>query len=208
MLDYLKRLVVSGAAYQFGDILAKALALLTLPLYTRHVSPEGYGAAETLLTAVILVSILLRGGVGEAFIRFYFDDTDEQRRARIARTATATVAWTTTVASLVALLFSGALSRALLGFHDPLLLDCAILGLWAFTNLEMAYAQLRVDERRRTYLYASAANVILSVSFTVVLVVFLGQGARGLLLGNFGASAVIVLALWWVLRHRFSLRAR
>ena len=41
MLGYLKRLVVSGAAYQFGDILAKGLALLTLPLYTRHVSPRG-----------------------------------------------------------------------------------------------------------------------------------------------------------------------
>ncbi len=208
MLGYLKRLVVSGAAYQFGDILAKGLALLTLPLYTRHVSAEGYGAAETLLTTVILVSILLRGGVGEAFIRFYFDDDDEERRARIARTATATVAWTTTVASLIAVAFAGPLSQALLGFHDPLLIDCAILGLWAFTNLEMAYAQLRVDERRRTYLYASAANVLLSVGLTVTLVVFAGQGARGLLLGNFGASAVIVLALWWVLRRRFSLRGR
>ena len=29
MLGYLKRLVVTGAAYQFGDVLAKALALLT-----------------------------------------------------------------------------------------------------------------------------------------------------------------------------------
>ena len=198
MLDYLEAPGGVGRGVPVrGHILAQGPAPLTLPLYTRHVSPEGYGAAAAAAaTAVILVSILLRGGVGEAFIRFYFDDTDEERKARIARTATATVAWTTTVASLVALLFSGALSRALLGFHDPLLLDCAILGLWAFTNLEMAYAQLRVDERRRTYLYASAANVILSVSFTVVLVVFLGQGARGLLLGNFGASAVIVLALW------------
>ena len=38
--------------------------------------------------------------------------------------------------------------------------------------------------------------------------VFAGQGARGLLLGNFGASALVVLGLWWVLRRRFSLRAR
>ena len=30
-----------------------------------------------------------------------------------------------------------------------------VLGLWAFTNLEIAYALLRVDERRRTYLVAS-----------------------------------------------------
>jgi O-antigen/teichoic acid export membrane protein len=205
---YLKRLVSTGAAYQFGDVLAKGIALITIPLYTRHVGRGGYGAANSLLTAVILASIFLRAGVGEAFVRFYYEDSDAARRDRIARTATATVAWTTTVASVLALVFSAQLSRLLLGFHDPLLIDCAVLGLWAFTNLEMAYAQLRVDERSRTYIYASAANVLLSVTFTVALVVGANQGARGLLLGNFGASAVVVLGLWWVLRRRFSLRVR
>jgi O-antigen/teichoic acid export membrane protein len=208
VLGYLKRLVTTGAAYQFGDIVAKALALLTLPLYTHHVSPEAYGAAESLLTAVILASILLRLGVGEAFIRFYFDDSDAARRERIARTATATVAWTTTVAALAALALAGPLSRLLLSFHDPELIDCAVLGLWAFTNLEMAYAQLRVDERARTYVIASGSNVALTIVFTVALVVVAHEGARGLLLGNFGASALVVLALWWVLRRRFSLRVR
>ncbi len=81
MLGYLKRLVSTGAAYQFGDILAKGLALLTLPLYTHHLNTKAYGAAESLLTAVILSSILLRVGIGEAFIRFYFDDEDEERRS-------------------------------------------------------------------------------------------------------------------------------
>jgi O-antigen/teichoic acid export membrane protein len=204
--DYLKRLVTTGAAYQFGDILAKALALITLPLYTRHLSTQAYGAAESLLTAVILSSILLRGGVGEAFIRFYFNDSDQARRDRIARTATAAVAWTTTVASLVAVAFSAEVSKLLLGFNDPQLIDCAILGLWAFTNLEMAYAQLRVDERTRVYVWASGANVVMTVTFTIALVVFADQGARGLLLGNFAASALVVLGLWWVLRRRFSLR--
>lgn len=208
MLGYLKRLVTTGAAYQFGDILAKGLALLTVPLYTRHLDTKAYGAAETLLTAVILVSILLRVGVGEAFIRFYFDDDDQARRERIARTATATVAWTTTLASVVAVVFAGTLSRLVLKFEDPLLFDCAVLGLWAFTNLEMVYAQLRVDERKRAYVYASGANVAMTVTFTVLLVVFANQGARGLLLGNFGASAVVVLGLWWVLRQRVSLRVR
>ncbi|HEX3693615.1 MAG TPA: lipopolysaccharide biosynthesis protein [Solirubrobacteraceae bacterium] len=208
MRDYLKRLVRTGAAYQAAEIVAKALAVLTLPLYTRHVSREGYGAYNTLLTAVILASIFLRLGVGEAFVRFYFTDEDEQRRARIARTATATVAWTTTLAALLALAFSPQLSRLLLGFTDPLLMDCAILGLWAFTNIEMAYAQLRVDERARAYMWASGANVAMTVAFTIALVVLAGQGARGLLLGNFGASALTVLGLWWLLRARFSLRVR
>jgi O-antigen/teichoic acid export membrane protein len=205
VLGYLKRLVTTGAAYQFGDILAKGLALLTLPLYTHHLDTKAYGAAESLLTAVILASILLRVGIGEAFIRFYFDDDEQERRERIARTATAAVAWTTTVASLIAVALAGPLSKLLLSFRDPLLFDCAVLGLWAFTNLEMAYAQLRVDERARTYVYASGANVAMTVAFTTALVVFAGQGARGLLLGNFAASALVVLGLWWVLRKRFSL---
>jgi O-antigen/teichoic acid export membrane protein len=208
VLGYLKRLVTTGAAYQFGDIVAKGLALITLPLYTRHLSPSDYGAAESLLTAVILSSILLRVGLGEAFIRFYFDDADEARRDRIARSVTAAVAWTTTIASLLVVAFASQLSRLLLGETDPQLIDCAALGLWAFTNLEMAYAQLRVDERSRTYVFASGANVAMTVTFTVILVVFADQGARGLLLGNFGASAIVVLGLWWVLRRRFSLLAR
>ena len=44
---YLKRLVTTGAAYQFGGHRREGVcALLTLPLYTRHVGPAGYGAAE------------------------------------------------------------------------------------------------------------------------------------------------------------------
>jgi O-antigen/teichoic acid export membrane protein len=205
---YLRRLLTTGAAYQFGDILAKGFALITLPLYTHHLGTKAYGVAETLLTAVILSSIVLRMGVGEAFIRFYFNDADPVRRERIARTATATVAWTTTLAAVVAVALAGPISHLLVGFRDPLLLDCATLGLWAFTNLEMAYAQLRVDERARAYVVASGANVAMTVAFTTTLVIALDQGARGLLLGNFGASAVVVLGLWWTLRRRFSLRVR
>jgi O-antigen/teichoic acid export membrane protein len=208
MGEYLKRLVTTGAAYQFGDIFAKALALLTLPLYTHHVDTSSYGAAETLLTAVILTSIVLRAGIGEAFIRFYFDDEDVERRRRLAREATAAVAWTTTAASLLAFAFAAPLSEFVLGQRDPELFACAVLGLWAFTNLEIAYAQLRVEERSRAYVYASGANVLMTVTFTVALVVAADQGARGLLLGNFGASAIVVLALWWVLRVGFSLHIR
>jgi O-antigen/teichoic acid export membrane protein len=208
VLGYLKRLLTAGAAYQFGEIVAKGLALLTLPLYTRHLSPSAYGAAESLLVAVILSSIILRFGVGEAFIRFYFDDEDSARRERIARSATAAVAWTTTIASLLVVAFASPISRALLGQDDPTLINCAALGLWAFTNLEMAYAQLRVEERKRTYVIASGVNVALTIAFTIALVVFASQGARGLLLGNFGASALVVLGLWWVLRRTFSLSVR
>lgn len=209
MLDYLKRLATSGAAYQAAEVLAKAIAVVTLPLYTHYVGPKQYGAYSSLFTAVILASIVLRIGIGEAFVRFYYEDEDQERRRRIARTATAAIAWVTTLAAALVAIFADPIARLLLGKHaDVALIYFADLGLWAFTNLEMAYAQLRVDERRRAYMVASLCNVAMTAGITVPLVVLAGLGAKGLLLGNFGATALVVLGLWWTLRRRVSLRLR
>jgi O-antigen/teichoic acid export membrane protein len=206
---YLKRLATSGAAYQASSLVAGFLALFTLPLYTRHLTEAELGYAETLLTAIILMSIVLRFGVGEAFVRFYFDDDDPQRRERLARRTVSFVLVTSTVAALIGVALAGPLSRALLRIDDATLMAYGVLGLWAFTNLEIAYALLRVDERRRTYLRASVANVLLTVALTVTLVVGFDAGARGYVLGNYAASTVVLVGLWvFALRHRIALDLR
>jgi O-antigen/teichoic acid export membrane protein len=202
VLAYLKRLVTAGLAYQAGDILSKGMALFTLPLYTRYVATTQYGYAEALLTAVILLSIVLRLGVGEAFIRFYYDDDDSERRERIAAGAVGLSFITTTIAAVLGVALAGPLSRALLGAHTTTLFDIAMLGLWAFTNLEIAYALLRADERKRTYMKATLADVSLTIPLMVYLVVVRHDEARGLLLGNYAASTVILLGLWWNERKR------
>ncbi|MHB1468706.1 MAG: lipopolysaccharide biosynthesis protein [Solirubrobacteraceae bacterium] len=207
MLDYVKRLAATGAAYQAAEVAAKGIAVFTLPLYTSYVARGQYGDYSSLFTAVILASIVLRIGIGEAFVRFYFEDEDEERRRRIAKTATASVAWLTSVTAALVAIFAGPIARLLLGAHSPAgLVYAADVGLWAFTNLEMAYAQLRVEERRRAYMVASMGNVALTIAATVPLVVAAHLGAKGLLIGNFGASTVVVLGLWVSLRRRVSLR--
>ena len=203
MSDYLKRLIKSGVAYQAGDILSKGVALFTLPLYTRYVDKSGYGYVETLMTAVILLSILLRLGVGEAFIRFYYDHADAAHRDRIAAGAVAFVFVTTTIAALLGVLFAPGLSRGLLGAgNHRALFDFAMLGVWAFTNLEIAEALLRADERTGLYVRESLANVAITIGLTIYLVVGRHDGARGLLAGNFVASALVLVGLWWIERRR------
>lgn len=205
MRSLFTRLLTGGAAYQASSLLSAALALITLPLYTRALSRSDFGVAETLLTFIILASILLRGGLGEAFVRFYFAAEEGVQRERLARTTTAAVLLTTTLAALVAAAAAVPLSRLLLGFEEAGLMRIAVLGLWAFTNLEIAYALLRVDERRRTYVVASLCNVVLSVGLTLTLVVGFDAGARGYLAGNYVGSAVVLLGLWWTLRGRIGL---
>jgi len=195
------RLIAGGAAYQASSVLSAVLALVTLPLYTRALSRADFGVAETLLTFIILASILLRFGLGEAFVRFSFT-TPQEDRDRLARTVTATVLLATTATALLAAVLAGPLSSLVLGFEDAGIMRIAVLGLWAFTNLEIAYALLRVDERRRAYVTASLCNVALTVALTVTLVVGLDQGARGYLAGNYVASALVLLGLWWMQRGR------
>src|SRR4051794_6743962 len=208
MTTYLRRLLRTGAAYQLADAVSKVIALVTLPLYTRHLTSADYGTAELVLTTIILCSIVLRLGLGEAFVRFHYLDEDAQRRRRLARTATGTLLAITTVAALGIAVFAEPVSRLLLGNSQPDVIRAGALGLWAFTNLELAYALLRVEERARAFAIASLANVALTVVLTVLLVVIEDQGALGLVLGNYAASALVLLGLWWVERDALGLPSR
>jgi O-antigen/teichoic acid export membrane protein len=199
---YLKRLVSSLAAYQVADVVSKFIAVLLLPVYTRYIDPAGYGVVELLANGVILVSILVRFGMIEAFLRYYFVDEDQERRDALARRAVGFLLIVTTIVSIVLAVFAGPLSTVVLGYRDAAIMRVAVLGLWAFTNLELVYGLLRVDERLRLYAAASLGNVILTVGASVILVVGLGDGARGLLLGNYGASTVVLVVLWFRMRHR------
>jgi O-antigen/teichoic acid export membrane protein len=202
MRSLFTRLLTGGAAYQASSIASAVVALVTLPLYTHALSKSDFGIAETLLTFIILASILLRFGLGEAFVRYYQATEEGLERDRLAATTVAAVLLTTTVAALLALAAAGPLSQLVLGFEDAGIMRIGVLGLWAFTNLEIAYALLRVDEQRRRYLIASLANVALTVTLTVTLVVVLDQGARGYLLGNYAGSTIVLLGLWWTLHDR------
>ncbi len=206
MYDLFRRLARTGFAYQAGEAVAKLIAVGLLPVYTRHLTRGDYGTADLLLTLVILVSIVIRLGLVEAFVRFYYVDADPVERDRVSRAATGLVLIATTVAAVVAAVLAGPLSELVLGFRDSALMLITALGLWSFTNLEMAYAILRVDERARTFVRASLVNVGLTVALSVYLVVVRDAGAKGLLLGNFAASTAVFLGLLWVLRHRISLR--
>lgn len=202
MTGYLKRLVSSLAAYQVADVVSKFIAVLLLPVYTRYIPPAGYGVVELLANGVILISILVRFGMIESFLRFYFADEDQERRDALARRSVGFLLASTTAVSVVLAAAAWPLSKLVLGYHDVTTFRIAVLGLWTFTNLEMAYALLRVEERLRAYAIASLTNVALTIASSVVLVVVLGKGARGLLLGNYGVSTIVLLGLWWTMRDR------
>ncbi len=205
MSGYLRRLATTGAAYTAASILSKVIAVALLPLYTRYLTPEDYGAAEILFAAVVTASIIVRFGLIEAILRFYYLDEEDPRR--VVSSSFAGLFWLATLGALAALPFAGPISEALLdpkelpaGVSGAELVRIAIGGLWVLTMWEFMLTLFRLDERARAFFATTILNVVAAIALTVVLVVVLEEGARGLLLGSYatgGAFVLVLIVLQW-----------
>jgi O-antigen/teichoic acid export membrane protein len=200
---YLRRLATTGAAYTAASVLSKLIAVALLPLYTRYLSPADYGAAEVMFAAVVSVSIVVRFGMLEALLRFYYKDDEDP--ARVVSTSFAALFWLSTAAALIALPFAGPISEALLKESAPSLARISIGGLWVLTMFEYLLTLFRLEERARAYFTTTLLSVLAAIGLTVILVVGQGEGARGLLLGSYASGAAFVLGLIVVQRKRLSL---
>ena len=90
----------------------KLIAVALLPLYTRHRAPADYGAAEVMFAAVVSASIVVRLGLIEALLRFYYRDDEDPHH--VVATGFAGLLWFATIGGAVALAFATQISEALL----------------------------------------------------------------------------------------------
>jgi len=210
MSGYLRRLATTGAAYTAASILSKVIAVALLPLYTRYLAPEDYGVAEVLFAAVVFASIVVRLGLLEAILRFYY--LDEEDPARVVKGTFAGLFWLSTLGASIALPLAGPLSELLFdpsdlppGVSGAELVQIAIGGLWVLTMWEFMITLFRLDERARAFFVTTMLNVLAAIALTVVLVVGLDEGARGLLLGSYATGAAFTVALIALQWRRLSL---
>jgi O-antigen/teichoic acid export membrane protein len=200
---YLRRLATTGAAYTAASILSKLIAVALLPLYTRYLTLADYGAAEVMFAAIVFASIVVRFGLIEAVLRFYYKDDEDPDR--VVASSFAGLFWLATIGALVALPFATPISEALLDRPAPDLARVAIGGLWVLTMFEFMLTLFRLEERARAFFVTTIVNVLVTVGLTVVLVVGAGEGARGLLVGSYASGAAFVLGLIVLQRRRLSL---
>jgi O-antigen/teichoic acid export membrane protein len=201
---YLRRLATTGAAYTAASIFSKVIAVALLPLYTRYLTPADYGAAEVMFAAVVSASIVVRLGLIEAVLRFYYREDEDPDR--VLASTFAGLFWFATAGALIALPFATPISEALLDRPAADLARISIGGLWVLTMYEFMLTLFRLEERARAFFLTTLLNVLTAIGLTVVLVVGAGEGARGLLLGSYAAGAAFVLGLIVLQFRRLSLR--
>src|ERR687886_385046 len=202
----IKRLAKHSAIYGLGGLVSRLLAVLLLPLYTSYLSTADYGKIETLIAATTVLVIVLRLGISSAFFRFYFDSPDPERRVLVVRTSFWFTMTSATAGLVAGLVLAPEIADALRLGGDADLVRAAAVGLWAQMNYEQLTSLFRVEERSVAFVFASLANVLITVGATVLLVVVSHKGPLGVLVGNFTGTLCVYAVLLGYRRYQLGLQ--
>lgn len=203
----LRRLGKHSAIYGLGGLVQRILAVLLLPVYTRYLSPSDYGTVETLIALTTVLVIVLRMGITSAFFRFYFDSPEPAARRLVLRTSFWFTMTMSTAGLAAGLLLAGEISDVLFGSPDNSeLVMAAFVGLWAQMNYEQLTALFRVEERSVAFVTASLANIFVTISVTLTLVVALDKGPLGVIVGNFTGTLLTYAVLVGYRREQLGLQ--
>jgi O-antigen/teichoic acid export membrane protein len=183
--------------YAIAAVFSRGVTFLIVPIYTRLLNPQNYGALDLILTAGLLINMVVALEVGQGLAR----EWAEQPGAVHGRSLASTAVTFTLLAHLgflvLALLMSVVLTQALLGsiefvseFRTGLIFIAANA---VFLQLQ---SQFRWDLRARSY---AAVSVLYGV-LTLCLGAGLGwlYGLQGILWGQAlaaGISCVVSVAL-------------
>ena len=207
MFERIKELLGHSIVYGLGSLVARILAVLLLPLYTRYLDRDDYGLIETLVALSAVLIALVQAGMKSAFFRFYFDSPEDAHRVLVVRTAFWYTMASSTAVLLAGLAFAGDVSQLLFatGEHAGLV-RASFVGLWAAMNYEQMGSLFRVEQRPVGFVAATLANVAITIAATVVLLVVFDQGAMGVIVGSFTGTIVVYAALLAYRRYQLGLQ--
>src|ERR671924_1318441 len=178
------RLGKHSAIYGLGAVVSRLIGLFLLPVVTHYLSRRDLGAVDTLIALSVVLVIVLRAGISMAFFRFYFDAEDDAARVTVVRTSFWFTMTTATLGLVIGVLLAPQISEALFSTHSRAsLVRAAFVLLWAQMNYEQLTSLFRVEERSVAYVAATLANVIITVTATILLVAVWDRGATGVLIG-------------------------
>jgi O-antigen/teichoic acid export membrane protein len=194
-LRLLARLVKDTAVYGVGALAQSALLFLLLPVYTRVLSHEEYGAFALLLGLLYGGEILFRSGLHYAFLTLVPHEADEEARQRLGRTAWSLLVLQAAVVFLALLPLAPRLSRWITGSETYATAVRLILAHLLFTTpTAVKMCLLRGAARPKAVVGLNLAQLAVTFAFSLALVAGLQRGVQGVFEGYALGSMLFGLA--------------
>jgi O-antigen/teichoic acid export membrane protein len=197
-----RQILKDFAVYGTGEILARAVSLLTLPIYTRIFSPDDYGVLSYVLTLMGLVAAVLILGGDSAYARYFVEARTLEDRRRLTGTWIGFLAILGTMVTLFVLVPSSGLVAGL-SFGNSTWTWLVLVGFLAIPlgTVNAIFAViLRMEFRPKAFTVLNLLSIGLSVGFGLFFVLGLHTGLVGIVSGTALAGVVMVVLRAWTVR--------
>jgi O-antigen/teichoic acid export membrane protein len=198
MFRYLRQLASESLVYGLSGVLVRFLTIFLVPIYTRIFVPEDYGVMSLVTSSMALLSIFVVLGLDNAAHRWYWDSEESaDRKSTLASWTWCQIALSSFFAVLL-FVSAKSLSQLVVRRSDAALyfrlagaaLPISVLGT-VVTNW------LRMQRRPWATTIFSLGTTLLNILFTIIFVVFLHQGIKGVFTAQLiSATCGLVVAVY------------
>lgn len=179
------RLGKSALIYGAGRMLTQFIQFLLLPLLTAYLTPADYGVFAVLGLLGLLTQPLFSLGLGAAVGPCYFAGNNAERKETSIWTAFALTLTSSSILSVLALLFAPELSW--LAFQSTSYSGLVSLSLWTVAlSIPSSILTLRLQFEEKAVLFVTLTTIstLISIGLSIVLVVFLRGGVKGMVMSG------------------------
>ncbi len=200
----IRSLVKQTSWYFTVHLFGTAIGFFSFPLWTRYFSLEEYGMLSLIGVTLSFVGPISKFGLNRSVLRLYAEFSSGKRERPIASFYTTMFLGAMALSGMVALLFWAViylLGPARVGgqqMYELFVLSSILLFLGAGPSVFISF--LRVEERAKFYAGISISVTTIKLILTVVLVIVLVIGVKGLYLGGIivqiGMVLLVASLLW------------
>jgi O-antigen/teichoic acid export membrane protein len=182
--------------YLLPVIVGNLIPILTLPIFTRILTPVDYGIWALAQVYAVFMTGLINFGLTVGYERNFFEYKDEKKTAELLYSTLAFVIFFYTLCILVTYLFKSTLAGWIIGSADY-----SYLLFWTFCSTGLMSIKVyyltyfKNTENAKALVWYTIDESILGVLLSLFFVVYLRIGVIGLVFGQLLASFVVFSAL-------------
>ncbi|MCD6322432.1 MAG: oligosaccharide flippase family protein [Clostridiales bacterium] len=201
-----KRLLKDASLYSVSSLLSRGFSFITVPIYTRILSPADYGALDLLSYLSVLVPLFACAALDQAVARFYLEASTEKDKQKIA----STVLYYTIFIFFIFIPIADFMARyiATTWLSNQVTKGTVLLVfvfIWVHSLFYIANNQLKYLFLSKQFAFCNIGNTILSTILCFSFIVFLRWGVWGVFLGQMIGQGCFALVSLFFARKSYAL---
>ena len=201
-----KRLLKDASLYSVSSLLSRGFSLITVPIYTRILSPADYGALDLLSYLAVLIPLFTGAALDQAVARFYLDAATEEDKQKIA----STVLYYNIVIFVIFIPVADFMANYIADtwLSNQVSKETVLLVfvfIWIHALFYIANNQLKYLFLSKQFAFCNIGNTVLSTVLCFTFIVYCRWGVFGVFLGQAIGQGCFALVSLFIARKSYAL---